>query len=47
MSNLKTFRTEENPLVYPPKSVTRRQKNMSEEDWLVRLKDWLKYDGME
>jgi hypothetical protein len=44
MTNLKELIIDDNPLAYPSKSVLRKSKSMSEEDWLVRLKDWLRYD---
>jgi hypothetical protein len=47
MKQLETFVIDGNPLVYPPKSVMKKSKHMLEEDWLVRLKDWLKYEEIK
>ena len=47
MTNLKELIIDDNPLVYPPKSVVEKSKSMSGEDWLVHLKDWLKYDEVK
>lgn len=43
--NLKILEVEGNPIVFPPKSILKKRKGISDEDWLVEIKDFMAENG--